>query len=289
MTKRQRRVKQVQANIAKNIPQSRVHLNLIDHRYFDADTGEIYKSVTTKLGILSNPIFSDRKMNRSMEYILDNFAKTSSTFLNNEGATEEALTKKQLTQLLEEAREYSTELFKEASIRGTLAHKYVDTYINSWIKNEKRPVIEDILGTEPNYKQWSALRSFVKWSKENDFTPIASELMVWSKRHNLAGTLDCIGLLGDDLAVLDWKTSQVIIKSYYLQVSAYSGMFKTLTGLRPKRNMIVKLDLKQGQSHFEEVFDQPLHYQTYILCSRLYDRLIKLSTEINQHKPKLVI
>ena len=71
-----RRIKQVQKNIARNMPQSRVNLDTSSgHRYFDCDTGEVYSSVTTKLRILANPIFSDRKMNRSMEYITDNFNK----------------------------------------------------------------------------------------------------------------------------------------------------------------------------------------------------------------------
>jgi len=283
------RIQKIRDNIARNIPQSRVHLNDgPDHRYFNEDTGEIYTSVTTKLRILSNPIFSDRKMNRSMEYILDNFDLNSS-ITGISGTNERSITKENLGHIIDEAKEYPGKLFKEAGTRGTRAHKYLDKYINEWIKRGIRPNYKDILGSEPDVGQWSAIRSFIKWSHEHKFTPIASELMVWSHKNNLAGTLDCIGLLGNDLAVLDWKTSQVIIKSYYLQLAAYAGMFKELTRLRPKRFMIVKLDLKQGQSHCEEVVDQPNLYKTYLLCSKLYDRMITLNTEINQSKPKLVL
>jgi len=281
MDRLNRRILQVRKNIAMNIPQARVNLDSsVGHRYFDCDTGETYSSITTKLGILSNPIFSDRKMNRGMEYLVDNFDRLAE---NN------MLSQNNLSQLIEEAKEYPNKLFKEAGARGTLAHKYVEKYIDYWIEIGIRPTLEKILGDEPNYKIWSALRSFIKWSKEVDFYPIASELMVWSNHHKIAGTLDCIGMVNGELTVLDWKTSAVIVKSYYLQAAAYTGMFKELTRLVVKRTLIVKLDLKQGQSYQEEVFDQPTHYASFILCSKLHDAMIQLSTSINQRKSKISI
>jgi len=270
-----RRIKRIKDNIKRNLPKDRLLLSTGEgHAYFDSVSGVTFSSVTTKLKILSNPIFSDRKMNRSLDYLQSHFSE---------------IRQDNLSQMFDDAKKCPETLFKEASALGTRVHDYVEHIINIWIEFGEMPDVKAILKDEPDRRVWSAVRSFDKWVKDNNFTPISSELQVWSDSNNIAGTLDCIGLTGSDLTLVDWKTSAVIIKSYYLQVAAYYRMFTERTGLKIKKVVIVGLDLDHGIYHDEVVTNIKECFQAFKHCSILHDKLIRIETELNKRKNLLII
>ena len=59
--------------------------------------------------------------------------------------------------------------------------------------------------------------------KKVDFKPLASEVILINEEQRVGGTVDCIGRIGDDLVVIDWKTSKY--GPYKEQIIQIASMF----------------------------------------------------------------
>jgi genome maintenance exonuclease 1 len=67
---------------------------------------------------------------------------------------------------------------------------------------------------------------------------------LYSDYLNIAGRVDCIAEFDGDLAVIDFKTSdkdkkEEWIENYFVQATAYAVMFYELTGIQPKKIVII--------------------------------------------------
>jgi hypothetical protein len=74
---------------------------------------------------------------------------------------------------------------------------------------------------ELTVEEYEAIASFVAWYNEVKPTIISNEITVWSDKHNYAGTVDLVCQIGEDLWIIDIKTSAQVWPEYELQVSAY--------------------------------------------------------------------
>jgi hypothetical protein len=88
----------------------------------------------------------------------------------------------------------------------------------------------------------------------------------------IAGTCDGIGIVDDELVIVDWKTSNELREDYELQVACYYFMFKKFTRLSPKKAYVVKLDKEAGREERPDVVvDLDRRFKTYMKASELYD------------------
>jgi ATP-dependent exoDNAse (exonuclease V) beta subunit len=72
--------------------------------------------------------------------------------------------------------------------------------------------------------------------------PVASELVVVSKRHGFAGTCDTLAQCAGALYVLDWKTTGALWPEAALQVAGYAIALEELTGREVQGALVVRLD-----------------------------------------------
>ena len=75
---------------------------------------------------------------------------------------------------------------------------------------------------ELTLEEYEALMSFVDWFNAVNPKMLASEITVFSKKFNYAGTVDFICEIDKQIYIVDFKTSQYIWPSHELQLSAYS-------------------------------------------------------------------
>lgn len=273
MPKMENTITKLRKQIKDAVPQDRLQLLPGEfHVYTDPQTGVLFKSVTTKLKIISNPIFTGWRMNRALE----KYDQLIDQIKSGELSQEEAI---------KIAKAYPEEVFEKAGQRGTLAHGYVNQYLTDWMATNQRPqsAISYIDGSKGNPQEedfaiWSAVRSFEDWVNQSGFIPLASEIRVWSVKYQEAGTLDAIGLIGDDLVLVDFKTSNSIDREdYWLQVACYYQCFKELTGLKCKYAMIVKLDKEQGKYDPPTIIkDLGKRFLDYKAVSKVYDVIQKV-------------
>lgn len=74
---------------------------------------------------------------------------------------------------------------------------------------------------ELTLEEVDCIKSFVDWKNENNPVSIAWDVTVFSDKLEYAGTIDYICKIGDQVYIVDFKTSQYVWTEYELQVSAY--------------------------------------------------------------------
>lgn len=110
-----------------------------------------------------------------------------------------------------------------AGDKGSKVHEAIEAImgglevrIDSKFLNRSTEQLEEL-----TLEECDAILSFVKWKEEMKPEVIAFETTVFSEQYNYAGTVDFVCKIGDQLWIIDFKTSQYIWPSHELQVSAY--------------------------------------------------------------------
>ncbi len=167
------------------------------YRVMDPELGNPkYPSVTGKLQIVKDPSIANFKMNRAVEYFFSHF---------------DQMNQDNLMEHLDNARSEGDAIFRDAGDVGTDIHDIRELYMNEWIETGKKP--DDILSFIPEVKEdtriISALRGLEKFINDFHYTPIFCELLVYSHKMKVAGTLD-------DLGIMRWPVGRgKTLKSWY--------------------------------------------------------------------------
>ncbi len=67
---------------------------------------------------------------------------------------------------------------------------------------------------------------FYSWFTNASVDITETEMAYASEEMGFAGTLDAVGYVGDELCILDWKTSNAIYTDYLTQVAAYALLWE---------------------------------------------------------------
>ncbi len=140
----------------------------------------------------------------------------------------------------ETAAQYITE---ESTIVGTQTHKLIENYLNGiTLTNEVRLL---------SVAHFNNLIPFLQ--KINDIH--GTELRLYSNEMKLAGTTDCIAKYDGELSIIDYKTKrsnqqEEWLTDYFIQGTAYSQMFKELTGIEVKQVVILVSSEKNTRMEF---------------------------------------
>lgn len=237
---------------------------------------KVFKSVTTKLQVLKDESLMGYKMNRALDYVFANYSK---------------FTDANIMEHLENASKVSGGILQDASDIGRSVHEIRQNYFADWIKTGQKPanILSYIPEWQVDIRVKSGLRALEKFITEKDYIPVVCEKLVYDIRYEVAGTLDDIGLMRVmkregkldcehemfvdqkfihrclkcslkykyELIMLDLKTSNQFKDHYFFQVSLYYMMFKKLTGLKPKRCLILKVSKEDGSYKLEELRNIP--------------------------------
>lgn len=157
---------------------------------------------------------------------------------------------------LERAKLYHQEKSQEALDIGSEVHNIIE----QWIK-------EKLMGWElavvPSSEEASnSLKAFFKWVDDVSFTPLASELTVYSHKHRYAGTLDCVARINGKVYVIDFKTSKAHYDTASYQISAYRKalceMIKAgdISFPIPRGIGVLRLDKETGEPDWKDYSDK---------------------------------
>ncbi len=109
-----------------------------------------------------------------------------------------------------------TQKSKHATDKGTIAHEYVERFINHYIETSTylREVIED-------QEIRNSVTRFYDWAEEKKVEFLASEIAVYSRKFWYAGTFDFVCRIDGKLLLGDFKTSKQIDETYFGQAAGY--------------------------------------------------------------------
>jgi len=138
------------------------------------------------------------------------------------------------------AADYITQ---EAATIGTETHKLIENHINEVRQTDEVRLL--------SVAHFNNLIPFLQ--KINDV--YGTELRLYSNIMKLAGTSDCIANYDGELSIIDYKTKRSNQKEewmtdHFIQGTAYSQMFKELTGIEVKQVVILVSSEKNSRMEF---------------------------------------
>ena len=138
------------------------------------------------------------------------------------------------------AADYITQ---EAATIGTETHKLIENHINEVRQTDEVRLL--------SVAHFNNLIPFLQ--KINDVH--GTELRLYSNTMKLAGTSDCIAKYDGELSIIDYKTKRSNQKEewmtdHFIQGTAYSQMFKELTGIEVKQVVILVSSEKNLRMEF---------------------------------------
>lgn len=165
-------------------------------------------------------------------------------------------------QTLEEAR-------LPAATAGTMAHDLVEAHING----REMPELHgagDVVA-----KARAAFDVYLRWQDMTRLEIRHTEVSLVSEEHKFGGRLDAIGVLGNQLCLLDWKSSAALYADYLYQAAAYKLLWDSNYPESPITGGVhlCRFSKEHGDfthSHFPEVDEE---VDTFIQMRGLYDRV----------------
>lgn len=271
------RVERIKEIIRVKLPSNLVVAEHTDdgHFYRYIPTGVLMNSVTARTGILDSPHLKQWVAKTTVDYI--------STHL-------EVITQENKEDHFKAAQMAHRDIFLDAGAIGSVGHEAVDKYLKVWLDTGKQPEDIKVFCDGSDYREFAIARSAELFCKDYNVIPIATELRVASPKYGYAGTMDGLMIIDGILTLIDWKSSNSINKDgYALQTVAYWQAFKELTGIRPKRIWIVRLDKGSAKYEIVNVQDISKAFRIFINLSKVYNWLNNGTTKLYPLNQKNII
>lgn len=139
------------------------------------------------------------------------------------------MTSIEFRELLETAKGSAVRIGNAAKLSGSLAHEYIEKHIN-----KLNPILPD------NEDAHRAINSFLEWEAQRSPEWITTEKLVFSLKHQFAGTLDGLCYLDGKFTLTDLKTSKSVSETYALQTAAYD-ICLTEAGIPSEQRVIIRI------------------------------------------------
>ena len=229
--------------IAEKIPAGSIIPAHTEQGHFYRVGEKTYPSVTGALQILKDPSLANWKLNTGMDYIRKQLLSLDTPTLLD-------LDEVVLDIIINNAKNAPQEIFEEAGDIGTQIHDARQDYFQRWINCQTRPEIITVGGIQ-DPRLISGMRALNKFCDDTGYIPVATELLLWSEKLGVAGTLDDLGIIDGKLVLCDLKSSNQFRDTYFLQVAMYYQMLVERTGLRPRECFILKVSKENGTYELE--------------------------------------
>jgi hypothetical protein len=112
--------------------------------------------------------------------------------------------------------------------------------------------------------------AFLKWVDENKIKFISSEQIIYSKKYNYVGIMDCKFTMGKEKHKIvhagDFKTSKAIYPEYRYQVAGYQGADEEESGEVYGTKWIIRFGKEDGEFEAKEFGEHEQDYKTFLAC-----------------------
>jgi hypothetical protein len=159
---------------------------------------------------------------------------------------------------------------KEAADLGTAVHAWVEEYIKAKLGRRSKPKLPE------DEKILNGVIAFLKWEKEHKVKFLASELIVYSKKHNYVGLMDAKAVIDQKLSCVDFKTSNGIYDEMRFQVAAYRQADSEEAKEKYQSTWIVRFGKNDGEFEAHEIPDHKKDFEAFLNCLGLRRRLDEL-------------
>jgi hypothetical protein len=231
------------------------------HRTVIDDNGQRVKppSVTTVLGILNKPAIIPWAVNKTADFIHDGFKDLTA----GNSFSIDAVFK-----LIEQSRRASEAAREEAAEIGTDAHDFLAAYLRGMSSGVCPQMPED--GPVRN-----CINAALDWITQHDVRPTIIEYPLYSRKFQITGRPDFIGLIDGEFSVLDFKSTKCLWPEVPLQMAPYAKMYDEEYGQLPTVRWGLRMDKISGEFEDKKYLpaDLDVDFDTFMCCFKIYDRL----------------
>lgn len=110
---------------------------------------------------------------------------------------------------------------------GSCAHGMVEMHVKGADDEAIQKWASDtLLDPDMLEKARSSFKSYLAWAKNFKVKILEQEIQLVSEKHRFGGTPDAIGMIDNQLVLLDWKTSNSVYSDYLIQLAAYRQLWE---------------------------------------------------------------
>lgn len=257
------------------------------HKYWN-DEGTPLVSTTGATKVLDKPA------------LLGWVAKEMGVFMKQKWNVKKQWTEEEKIELIERAKKEYRFISGRAADIGTEIHKWA----SDWILG-KKPEMPD------NEKVVNGITAFLKFQKEHNPKWILSERLLYSKKHEVGGTMDAVAIIGKCLCPIDFKSSTGIYDEMRFQVAGYQmkleeeikylltlpsgkikdpkdrilvGAYKKYGGF--KNAKIIRFGKNDGEFEVKELNNYEMDKLVFLACLTIKKRQKALYQEWKENKNK---
>lgn len=159
---------------------------------------------------------------------------------------------------------------EKAADIGTYAHALVEAHIKD--ATVAVPVPDGFTPKDIEQAR-SAFNAYLRWAENFKVRIVAQEIALVSEKHRFGGTPDAVGVVGNELCLLDWKTSSGIYTDYLIQLAAYKHLWNENNPDNPITGgchllRFAKEHADFGHHHYENLDDA---WRQFVLFREAYD------------------
>jgi hypothetical protein len=134
---------------------------------------------------------------------------------------------------------------KEACDIGTLAHFYIECFLNNQVAD-----LSDYTQEERD-KALVCYHKFLEWWETQELEVVATEIQLVNELYRYGGTIDLIAKRKNgDHVLMDFKTSKKISESYWRQAAGYAELWNANNAELPKVGYITPEEAEIGIKSF---------------------------------------
>jgi hypothetical protein len=131
-------------------------------------------------------------------------------------------TRPELNAFYDEAMTAADDVTNEATDVGTTVHEWITSYVKvRQMIGDTAPCLD---GLDPESR--SSIEAFLEWERAHRVRWLASELVLGSRLHRVAGTTDFLAIVDELLTLGDFKTSKRFSLTHHLQTGGYQLIFE---------------------------------------------------------------
>ena len=191
-----------------------------DRDYYEID-GVPMVRVTRVLGVMASLALERWKINQNREQVIDVACDVYDAFRKTEPADRSSVGfRAVILDWLGDARRDEQKASRAAD-KGKLVHSYIQTLLN-----RELGAIEPLPDIAPELL--AGVEQWKQWREAVGMKPRFVEFTVHHPDYGYAGTTDCVGEIGGQLWIMDWKTTTGIYPNHKVQIASYAKAYQAM-------------------------------------------------------------
>ena len=104
-----------------------------------------------------------------------------------------------------------------------------------------------------------AFMGYMQWYEKTKFNALKNEIVLVNEEWRVGGTIDCVGKMGDDFVIVDWKTAKYLYPDHKIQLAAYTHMYEQEEPrAKIKYGLVMRFGKEDGKFHQHTVSREKL-------------------------------